>query len=126
MSKAEDLKRTFEGKISKRAIICSDKARAFQVYARRRKIEHVQLQSGTASKIDVYHIQNVNGYHSRLKQFIRRFKGVSTKYLNNYLVWMNVIQESVSNRITLLKLCIKAIMLTRWHDVTARPAIPIE
>lgn len=126
MSKAEDLKRAFEGRISKKAIICSDKARAFQVYARRRKIEHIQLQSGTASKIDVYHIQNVNGYHSRLKQFIRLFKGVSTKYLNNYLVWMNVIQESISNRVTLLKLCIKATMSTRWHDVAVRPSIPIE
>ncbi len=33
----------------------------------------------------LYHIQNVNGLHSRLKQFINRFKGVATKYLDNYL-----------------------------------------
>lgn len=34
-----------------------------------------------------YHIQNVNGLHSRLKQWINRFKGVATKYLDNYLAW---------------------------------------
>lgn len=35
----------------------------------------------------LYHIQNVNNYHSRLKGWIDRFKGVSTKYLDNYLSW---------------------------------------
>lgn len=29
---------------------------------------------------------------NRLKQFIRTFKGVSTKYLNNYLVWYNLVE----------------------------------
>lgn len=35
----------------------------------------------------VYHIQNVNAYDSRLKQWMRRFHGVATKYLENYLGW---------------------------------------
>jgi hypothetical protein len=33
----------------------------------------------------LYHIQNVNNYPGRLKQWIERFKGVATKYLNHYL-----------------------------------------
>ncbi|MDA8344583.1 MAG: hypothetical protein M0Z66_03780 [Thermaerobacter sp.] len=32
-------------------------------------------------------LNNVNGYHSRLKRWIYPFNGVSTKYLPNYLVW---------------------------------------
>jgi len=32
----------------------------------------------------LYHIQNVNGLHSRLKKWIDRFKGVAAKYLDNY------------------------------------------
>ncbi len=33
----------------------------------------------------VFHIQNVNAYHSRLKTWMRRFNGVATKYLPSYL-----------------------------------------
>jgi hypothetical protein len=29
-----------------------------------------------------------------LKNFIGRFKGVSTKYLNNYLIWNNILNYS--------------------------------
>ena len=37
----------------------------------------------------VYHIQHVNSYHSRLEDWInRKFKGVATKYMNNYLSWI--------------------------------------
>jgi len=35
----------------------------------------------------IYHIQNVNAYHSRLKRWMQRFNGVATKYLDNYLIW---------------------------------------
>lgn len=33
------------------------------------------------------HIQNVNAYHGRLKQWLNRFHGVATHYLDNYLGW---------------------------------------
>jgi hypothetical protein len=35
----------------------------------------------------IYHIQNVNGYHSNLTRWIKFFNGVAAKYLNNYLAW---------------------------------------
>lgn len=34
-----------------------------------------------------FHIQNVNAYHSRLKNWMARFHGVATSYLVNYLCW---------------------------------------
>ena len=33
------------------------------------------------------HINNVNAYHSRLKQWLNRFNGVATKNLSSYLGW---------------------------------------
>jgi hypothetical protein len=33
----------------------------------------------------MFHIQHVNAYHSRLKDWMRRFKGVSTRYPANDL-----------------------------------------
>ncbi len=33
------------------------------------------------------HVQNVNAYHSRFKQWPRRFNGVASRYLPNHLGW---------------------------------------
>ena len=35
----------------------------------------------------VFHVQGVNAYHSRLKNWMRRFNGVATECLPNYLDW---------------------------------------
>ncbi len=40
----------------------------------------------------VYHIQNANAYHSRLKEWMRRFHGVATKYLDHSLGWRRMIE----------------------------------
>lgn len=39
----------------------------------------------------VYHVQSVNSYHQRLKTWVNRdLRGVSTKYMPNYLAWMRL------------------------------------
>lgn len=43
-----------------------------------------------------YHIQNVNSYHSRIKSWIIHvFHRVATKYLNHYLWWKHVLEDSL-------------------------------
>ena len=48
-----------------------------------------------AARTGVYHIQNVNSYTSRLKDWMRPFKGVATKYLENYLGWNRMLDREV-------------------------------
>ncbi len=38
------------------------------------------------------HINNVNGYHGRFKEWTRRFHGVATKNLPNYLGWRRALE----------------------------------
>ena len=38
------------------------------------------------------HINNVNAYHSRLKQWLARFNSVATKNLPNYLGWRRALE----------------------------------
>jgi hypothetical protein len=38
------------------------------------------------------HINNVNAYHSRLKEWLRRFHGVATRNLPSYLGWRRAIE----------------------------------
>jgi len=41
----------------------------------------------------VWHVQNVNAYDRRLKGWMRRFYGVATKYLHNYLGWQRLLDR---------------------------------
>jgi hypothetical protein len=38
------------------------------------------------------HINNVNAYHGRFKEWMRRFHGVATKNLPNYLSWRRTLE----------------------------------
>ena len=47
----------------------------------------------SSGKEQIYHVQSVNRYHEVLKTWINReLRGVSTKYLPNYLAWMRMRQ----------------------------------
>jgi hypothetical protein len=39
-----------------------------------------------------FHLNNVNAYHGRLKVGLRRFHGVATKNLPNYLSWRRILE----------------------------------
>ena len=43
-----------------------------------------------------WHVQNVNAYQSRLKQWLRRFNGVDSSYLANYLGWFRALDRQGS------------------------------
>jgi transposase-like protein len=122
-STAKALQRVFRKRISKRAIVCTDNDRAYIKFAKRSQFQHIRVPNGIRL-LGTYHVQNINAYHSRLKHFASRFKGMATKYLNNYLVWFNLIQEGGRNRTTLLKLAVRARTFERWVDINRRPAVP--
>jgi IS1 family transposase len=82
------LDKAIGSKLSKSNILCTDAWRAFKTYAKEKGLEHYPFKSdGKARVKGLYHIQNVNNYHSRLKGWMDRFNGVATKYLDHYLSW---------------------------------------
>lgn len=55
-------------KVSTTNTLCTDAWRAFKAYAKEKGIEHYPFKSDGKERIKgLYHIQNVNNYHSRLK-----------------------------------------------------------
>ena len=46
-----------------------------------------------------WHVQNVNAYHSRLKSWVRKFNGVATRYLENYLGWFRTLDRESHNHL---------------------------
>lgn len=74
--------------VAKSAILVSDGAQAYRSFANRAAIVHVALNLSAGERTwGIYHVQNVNGYASRLKGWMGRFNGVATKYLDSYLGW---------------------------------------
>ena len=67
-------------------------------------------------------------FHSRLKGFLRRFRGVSTKHLENYLVWNDVLTNSQRNREEVMELLLSQILTVRISlrncDIPLRPPLP--
>jgi len=78
----------------KETILCSDSHRSMSAYAKDNDIQlkpiFVRRKEYVFQKI--YHIQNVNRLHGELKDWIRKFNGVSTKYLQNYLNYFKLVK----------------------------------
>ena len=67
--------------------LIGDGGKAIATFARRAGIAfHTVPSPGKRSLAAPHlHINNVNAYHGRLKQWLNRFNGVATKNLPNYL-----------------------------------------
>jgi len=92
------------------ALLCTDASRTYGLIARDAGIRHepVNIAAGERVRDRVFHIQNVNAYDSRLKQWMRRFNGVATRYLDSYLGWRRMIERSqitISPQAILLAAC---------------------
>lgn len=77
------------------AVLCTDGSNFLAAVAKALGLEHqpVDVQSGQRVR-GAWHIQNVNAYHGRLKEWMRRFKGVATSYLPNYLGWFRALDRN--------------------------------
>ncbi len=71
-----------------------DGGTAIVAFARRASIPaHIVPAPGNPSpEPPDFHIDNVNAYHSRLKEWLRRFHGVATQNPRNYLGWRRALE----------------------------------
>jgi uncharacterized membrane protein (DUF2068 family) len=69
-------------------LLVTDSHPAYKAFARAAAISHeaVNLRAGERVRGAV-HVQNVNAYHRRFRQWLARFNGVASRYLPNYLGW---------------------------------------
>jgi hypothetical protein len=74
--------------------LIGDGGKAIATFARRAGIPfHAVPAPGKPTPAAPHlHINNVNAYHGRLKQWLNRFNGVATKNLPNYLGWRRALE----------------------------------
>jgi len=82
--------------LPKDIILCSDGSSTLAAAAKALGVAHRPINQSAGIRVvaGVYHVQNVNAYDSRLKDWIRRFHGVATRYLDSYLGWFRAIDRT--------------------------------
>ena len=80
--------------ITRPAESCCDGGKAITAFARRARVTFHVLPApgGPKPTAPELHINNVNAYHGRLKEWLARFHGVATKNLPSYLSWRRTIE----------------------------------
>jgi transposase-like protein len=98
---------------------CCDGGTAIVAFARKAGIPtHILPMPGKPKpNAPDFHINNVNAYHGRLKEWLRRFHGVATKNLPNYLGWRRTL-EALGRNATPEAMILGAIGLGPYQQVT--------
>jgi len=76
-------------------LLCTDGSGAFRKAAATLGVTAKSIAVSYDGRVleGVYHVQTVNNYHERLKSWLNgSLRGVSTKYMPNYLAWMRTLE----------------------------------
>jgi len=74
--------------LARGCVLVTDGHPAYPGFAREHGVAHRAVNQSAGARVrGQWHVQNVNAYHSRFKQWLRHFHGVATRYLANYLGW---------------------------------------
>lgn len=125
----KDLQKVLNSKIAKNSVFVTDSLRPYQKLSLDMSLSHIRILRGKRA-VGTFNIQTINSYPSHLKNMlVHRFKGVATKYLNNYLVYHNFVnfaKDSLENKeAVLLDFIRNTLFSTKSADLPRRPAIPL-
>lgn len=88
----KELATTLEPVLEPDVLLVSDGGTSYPPCAAALKVSHepLNLSAGERVRGDL-HIQTVNNRHSLLKDFLRRRRGIASKYLGSYLRWFHMV-----------------------------------
>lgn len=125
------LDKAISSKLVAGSTLVTDSLRGYGSIAESCHLDHVQIPNGKRKK-GIFNIQVINQYHGALKGLVnRRFLGVATKYLNNYIVYNNFVnfaKESKREKRRILETFVLTMPLSPFsfsHEISKRPAVPL-
>jgi len=110
----KDIEKVFEGKLTNNTTLITDKHHSYKAFAKDNpNIKHKRLLAKQhVDKNDKsIHLQRVNNTHKQVRDFLKPFNGVSSKYLQNYLNWY-AYMDKIRNSKTMLKQWFVAMLLS--------------
>ena len=85
-----EINKCLGGKIIDESILCSDDRPVYNKICQEHRLHHVVLKNDQIHN-ELFHIQNINNYHSHLKQWMLQMHGVASKNLPKYLGWFRML-----------------------------------
>ena len=94
--RAEEIDAVIGEHLNPSSLLCTDTATNYKKFALIKGLKHetINISKEGYVKKGIYHLQHVNNFHKRLKDWMDRFQGVATKYLDNYLYWFKFLQQN--------------------------------
>jgi len=77
-------------------LLVTDANAAYRAFARAHDIAHQAVNASAGERVragqhGLIHVQNVNAYHQRLREWLMPFHSVASRYLPNYLGWRRML-----------------------------------
>jgi len=92
--------------ITSEAVLVTDGLQSYEGFCQHNALEHVVVKNKKGERVKgPFHIQHVNAFHSRIKDWIYgHFKGVATRYLHHYLWWRHELENPhIKDAVTLFR-----------------------
>ena len=80
-----EMMHVFDGRIAPGSLLVTDGKLAFETYAKNNNLNIEIVKSSRFTNEHGYSLAEVNGVHSQLDTYLKRYKGVSTRHLQGYL-----------------------------------------
>lgn len=87
----KQLKKAIGKKLQKDTLLITDEHPSYKKFQKLQKgirLKQVKAKEHVDKTDAGIHIQKTNNHHKQIRQFLDKFNGVSSKYLQNYLNWM--------------------------------------
>ena len=94
-----NLAKIIGNKFEKDNLICTKQHELYFKFTNLENLRHgyIDIENGETVKKDIVHIKNVVNFYEELLNWMKRFRGVATKYLENYLSWYRGLEEKNMN-----------------------------
>jgi transposase-like protein len=83
--------------IAKDCFFITSKKQIFKSYSIENGLNRLTADNSEQNNNSSVHVNNAMNYNKNLKLWMKRFRGVSTKYLGNYLSWFLELEEFFQN-----------------------------
>ena len=101
--------------LAKDALMVSDGNRTYCGFSQDAHLAHEAVNLSACVRVNgAIHVQNANAYHGRRKQWLHRFHGVATRYLDNYMGSFRALDSHYSGS----GLAVLAMALGRFPNLT--------
>lgn len=90
---AKELTAGIIDRMPKDVLLCSESKPVYLEFTKTNGLRHGRLANGEEVVKDVVHLKNVQLYRLKLNDWMSRFRGVATKYLESYLGWFRNLDE---------------------------------